>query len=62
MEKTKPKFKVGQIVVIASLKKNLPFRITEVLWNESWFYRWNKNNAASESMLRELTTEEKGGV
>ena len=60
MEKTKPKYKVGQIVVMVSLKKNLPFRITEALWNDGWFYRWNRNNAVSESMLRELTLEEKG--
>ena len=60
MEKTKPKFKVGQIVVMKSLKKNLPFRITEVLYDGGWFYRWNRNNAASEFMLRELTPEEKG--
>jgi hypothetical protein len=60
VEKTNPKFKVGQIVVMESLKKNLPFRITEVLWNDGWFYSWNRNNAASEAMLRELTPEEKG--
>ncbi len=62
MEKQNPKFKVGQIVIMRSVKKNLPFRITEVIWNDGWFYRWNKNNAASEYMLRELTPEEKGEV
>ena len=61
MEKTEPKFKVGQIVVMISLKKNLPFRITEVLWDDGWFYRWNRNNSASEGMLRELTPTERGG-
>jgi len=60
MEKTEPKFKVGQIVAIKTVRKELPFRITEILWNDGWFYRWNKNNAASEGMLRELTPEEKG--
>jgi hypothetical protein len=59
--RTEPKFKVGQIVIFKGTKKSLPFRILEVLWfEEGWFYRWNKKNAASEHMLRELTDEEKG--
>lgn len=62
MQQTKPKFKVGQIVVMKSLKKALPFRIVEVVWNDGWYYKWNKRNAASETMLRELTPEEKDEV
>lgn len=61
MEQTKPKFKVGQIVVIKSLGRQLPFRIISLKWNEDeWYYQWNRNNFASEGMLRELTSQEKG--
>lgn len=56
-----PKFKVGQVVVMKSLKKELPFRILEVVESEGeWFYGWNRRDLASEHMLRELTAEEKG--
>ena len=60
MEQTKPKFKVGQIVVAKSLKRQLPFRILGLTWDEGWYYQWNRNNYASEGMLRELTPTEKG--
>lgn len=56
---SEPKFHVGQIVVVKSLKKQLPFRIIGVTWNDGWFYQWNRRNYAAESMLRELTDEEK---
>lgn len=59
-EKTEPKFKIGQVVMMNSLKKPLPFRIIGMLWDDGWFYQWNKKNYASEYMLRELTQEEKG--
>jgi hypothetical protein len=59
MCKTKPKFKTGQIVIMND-HKGTPFRIIESVWNSGWFYKWNKNNAAAESMIRELTAEEKG--
>ena len=62
MEKTKPKFKVGQIVVLMSIRSQPSFRIKEVIWEDGWFYKYNRNNAVSESMLRELTLEEKGNV
>jgi len=56
-----PKFKVGQVVMMKSLKKNLPFSIIERLWHEDeWFYKWNRRNAAAEHEIRELTTEERG--
>lgn len=60
MEKPQPKFKVGQIVVMKGLKKQLPFRILGMVWNDGWFYRWDRRNCASEHMIRELTEEEKG--
>jgi hypothetical protein len=60
MEKTEPKFKVGQVVVLTTIKKELPFRILDVYWNDGWFYFWNSKNAASESMIRELNSTEKG--
>lgn len=57
-----PKFKVGQIVVMKGLKKQLPFRILEIVRNEyGIFYRWDRKNCAAESMIRELTEDEKGG-
>jgi hypothetical protein len=54
-----PKFRVGQVVVLNSTGKQLPFKILEVIWHDGWFYRWNRNNCASEGMLRSLTDEEK---
>ena len=57
---TEPKFKVGQIVVLTTIKKELPFRIFDRYWNDGWFYFWNRKNAAAESMLRELNSTEKG--
>lgn len=58
---SEPKLKVGQVVVMKSLKKELPFRILEVVESDGdWFYGWNRRNLASEHMLRVLTAEEKG--
>jgi hypothetical protein len=61
-DKTEPKYKIGQIVVMKSIKKELPFRIIDRYWNDGWFYFWNHKNAASEYMIRELTPLEKGEV
>ncbi len=60
MEQTKTRFKVGQVVVMKSLKRELPFRIIGIRWEDGWYYQWNQNNYASERMLRELTPHEKG--
>jgi len=60
MDKTEPKYKVNQIVVMKSLNRELPFRIIGVKWDDGWYYQWNKNNFASETMVRELTNQEKG--
>lgn len=59
-EKPKQKFKVGQIVVMKSLKREMPFRIMGIIWAGGWFYQWNNKNRASENMLRELTIDEIG--
>lgn len=57
----KPKFKVGQIVIFKNKRKVLPFRILEVVSHEGeFYYKWNRNNAAAENMLRELTDAEVG--
>ena len=58
-EKTEPTFKVGEVVMMKSLKKPLPFRILGMIWEDEWFYQWNKKNYAAEHMLRELTPDEK---
>ena len=60
VDKTEPKFKVGQIVVMNSVKKQLPFRILAMEWNDGWFYAWNSKNYASEGMIRKCTPEEIG--
>ncbi len=60
MEKTEPKYKIGRIVVAKSVKKELPFRILDIKWDDGWYYQWNQNNYASEDMLRELSAREKG--
>ena len=57
-ERPIPKFKVGQIVVMNSTKKQIPFRIQDVIWEGEWFYKWNRKNAAAEHMIRALTDEE----
>jgi hypothetical protein len=59
-DRPEPKFKVGQIVVMNSLKKQLPFRIQSVTWYYGWNYAWNRKNYASESMIRKLTPDEYG--
>lgn len=59
-EKTKPKFKVGQVVAMKGTKKQPIFRIIAMDWADGWFYAWNRKNLAAEHMLRELTPEEKG--
>jgi len=59
-ERPEPKFKVGQLVVMSSLKKQLPFRIRAVIWEDGWFYQWNRKHAAAEHMIRGLTAEEIG--
>jgi hypothetical protein len=59
-DRTKPKFKIGQIVIMKSLKKP-PFRILGMRWyDDEWYYQWNRNNFATEFMIRELTPAEKG--
>jgi hypothetical protein len=59
--KPEAKFKVGQIVVMKSLKKQLPFRIIAMECTEDgWFYAWNRKNYAAESMIRAVTPEESG--
>ncbi|MFA5715470.1 MAG: hypothetical protein WC998_07010 [Candidatus Paceibacterota bacterium] len=45
---------------MTTIKKQLPFRIIDIYWHDGWFYFWNSKNAASESMIRELTPIEKG--
>lgn len=62
MDKPEPKYKIEQIVVIRTIKNQLPFRIKDIMWNDDWFYQYNKNNWFSEGMLRELTPVEKGGI
>lgn len=59
-KRPEPKFKNGQIVVMKNNKHHLPFRVLEVIWQDGWFYRWNRNNAAAEHMLRAQTAEEIG--
>lgn len=60
-ERPAPKFTKGQIVVMKSLKRALPFRILDVKWAISeWCYAWNRKNYAAEHMLRALTDEEIG--
>lgn len=56
-----PKFKVGEIAVMKSMKRNIPFRILGMTFEVGeWFYQWNRRNYAAEHMLRKQTTEEKG--
>lgn len=62
MDKPEPKYKIEQIVVLRTIKNQLPFRIKDIMWNDDWFYQYNKNNWFSESMLRELTPVEKGEI
>ena len=59
-ERPEPKFKVGQIVAMKDMKKQPNFKILKVMWDDGWFYAWNRKNFAAEHMLRELTPDEKG--
>ena len=59
--KSNPKFKVGQVVMIQHARRAMPFKILAVTYeDDGWYYQWNRNNFASEAMLRELTKAEKG--
>jgi hypothetical protein len=57
-QRPEPKFKVGQIVVMSSTKKAMPFRILAMEWDEGWFYAWSERNYAAESMIRTVKPEE----
>ena len=60
-DRPEPKFKIGQVVVLNSIKRKMPFRIVSVEFNDGdWFYGWNTRNAVHESMIRKLTPEEVG--
>ncbi len=55
-----PKFKVGQVVML-TMRREQPFKILAVRKDcGGYFYAWNRNNYASEHLVRELTKEEKG--
>jgi hypothetical protein len=60
--KPQAKFRKGQIVIIKSTNKQLPFRILEVMWQDGWNYKFNARNYVSEFMIRELTPDEAGYV
>ena len=58
---SEPKFKVGQVVILTSIKKEMPFRITFVERSMGeWFYGFNRRNAVAESSIRKLLPEEIG--
>lgn len=57
---SRPKFKVGQVVMYSSEKKPMPFKILEIIKNGDYFYRFDSKNCIHESGMRALTDEEKG--
>lgn len=59
-ERPAPKFKVGQIVVLTSLKKAMPFRILAIEWYDGWFYAFGRRSFVAETSIRKLTEEEVG--
>lgn len=60
--KSLAKFNVGQVVCMKS-GKQLPFRILEVIYDETGiFYKWNRRNAMDEKSVRALTDQEKGSL
>lgn len=61
MDKAEPKFKVGQIVIIKSGNRAIPFRILGMMYEyDEWYYQWNRKNFAAEHMIRSLSIEEIG--
>ena len=54
------KYKVDQVVMLSSVKKDIPFRIVFVEWSDGWFYGFNSNIAVSESSIRSLRPDEIG--
>jgi hypothetical protein len=58
-KRTDPKFRVGQVVTMNSTRKQIPFKILEVVWMNGWFYRYDRKNCVHEGMIRSLTDEEK---
>lgn len=54
-----PKFRVGQIVVLTSTKKEMPFRIIDIsVSDEGFFYAFNRKNYAAESSIRSVRNDE----
>lgn len=61
IDQKESKFKVGQIVVMKSPNKPIPFRILGMMYEfNEWYYQWNRKNYAAEHMIRALTLEEIG--
>ena len=57
-----PRFKIGQVVVVVSVKKQPMFRIGNHIWHEGeWNYEFQRKQFAAEHMLRPLSSEEIGG-
>jgi hypothetical protein len=60
-DRPEPMFSVGQIAVMKSLKREMPFRVTSVDWIDGdWFYGWDSKNVAHQHMVRKATLEEIG--
>jgi hypothetical protein len=59
---SEPKFKVGQVVMYdRGKKRGIPMKILQVIQQfDTNFYRFDRQNALEESMIRALTDEEKG--
>lgn len=56
-----PRFKIGQVVMLATGKRKLPMLILEVIEQDGeFYYRFNRNNSLHEAMLRPLTDHECG--
>lgn len=57
----RPEYKIGQVVMLRSLKAALPFKVLGMIYeHDEWYYRWDRKNYAAEHMIRELTLEEMG--
>ena len=52
-DRPQPKFRIGQVVIMESLKRPMPVTILDIMWHDGWFYRFNRRNWASEHMLGE---------
>lgn len=59
-QRPEPRFKVGQVVMVANSDRQPPMKISAITWMNGWFYGWGFGNIVYEVTLRPLSIDEIG--